>query len=37
MGRLRNLTESIHEFTTEYIEDEYDSAVADDSLPALPL
>ena len=30
MGRLRNLTESIHECTTEYVEDEYDSAVADD-------
>ena len=30
MGRLRNLTESIHEFTTEYVEGEYDSPVAED-------
>ena len=30
MGRLRNLAESIHEFTTEYVADEYDPAVADD-------
>ena len=31
MGRLRNLAESIHEFTTEYVADEYDPAVADNS------
>src|SRR6056297_4147711 len=28
MGKLRNLTESIHEFSTDYVEDEYDPAVA---------
>ena len=28
MGQLRNLTESIHEFATDYVEDEYDPAVA---------
>ena len=31
MGQLRNLTESIHEFTTCYVEDEYDPAVADEA------
>jgi len=29
MGKLRNLTESIHEFSTDYVEDEYDPAVGD--------
>jgi len=28
MGKLRNLTESIHEFSTYYLEDEYDPADA---------
>ena len=31
MSRLRNLTESIQEFTTGYVEDEYDPAVADEA------
>ena len=30
MGKLRNFTESIHEFTTGYVEDEYGPAIADD-------
>jgi len=29
MGQLRNLTDSIHEFATDYVEDEYNPAVAD--------
>ena len=29
MGKLRNLAESIHEFSTDYVKDEYDPAVAD--------
>ncbi len=29
MGQLRNLTEGIHEFATDYVKDEYDPAVDD--------
>ncbi len=29
MGKLRNLTESIHEFSRDFVEDEYDPAVGD--------